>query len=298
MAERLVRIKGTKLSYQSHSNVEHLLEGSIVAGAFDGILKHKDIYIHYMGDDGVQRRLLGTLTGEALASGRFKNKGDNLYFGDRANLERVLGVGVTRYYPETGTAATGHVYTLYPTYSGVVWAVIYGRATADRAFVGIMQPRINSDVDGDNNEWNIIGRGIAQFDTTELAGVVSAARLGFWVGGSHNQFATTLYLNIYEAVPEYPDHLELGDYNCFGTTPFSTGKSIASMPEFPPGGWIEFELNASGIAVINAGGITAFGLRIDLIQPGWGYNLDAIVGIEGADTPDPAERPYLEVEVA
>jgi len=295
MAERLVQVKGTKLSYQSHSNVEHLLEGSIVAGAFNGVLKHKDIYIHYMGNDGVQRRLLGSLTGEALASGRFENRGDYLYFGDRANLERVLGLGVSRYYPKTGVAATGHVYCRYPTYEGVIWGTIYGRANADWAVNGVMHPRINSDVDGDDNKWNIIGRGIAQFDTTELTGGIASARLGFFINSRLNSFVSTVYLNIYSAEPTYPTHLVMGDYNCFGAIPFSTSKSILSLPTQD---WIEFELNPAGIAVINGGGITAFGLRIDLNPPGWRYNKNVIASIAGADVADPAEKPYLEVETA
>lgn len=247
---------------------------------------------HWIDQNGTERSREGTTPGGTGTAGHYWVESTAWHYIDANGDERQIVSG-NKYYPALGTAVTGYVYTLYPTYEGVAWNVIHDRAEGDYATSGRVYARINSDTG--ENEWNIIGRGILQFDTTSLSGSINTARLGLH-GSGHNQFPETTYLNIYSAAPASPTSLAVGDYDCLGTIEFSTGKSIASLPD---NDWVFFELNASGIAQINAGGITAFGLRLDHDAddnpPIWGYNDDVLVSYEGHDAADPAEKPYLEV---
>ena len=106
-------------------------------------------------------------------------------------------------------------------------------------------------------------RGMMCFDTRSLTNAVVSARIICGVEPYYYNGSGLYYYNIYGGNPADPADIVVADYDQshYGTTAFSTAKSVASTDNGVRR-TDTFELNASGLAAINAGGISKFSARM------------------------------------
>lgn len=102
-------------------------------------------------------------------------------------------------------------------------------------------------------------RPVLTFDTSALtAGVaISAASLFLYCPYYIDQLGGQ-YFNVVSSNPASDDEVVAADYQTLGTVKFSDDVTIDGHST----GWLEFVLNAAGIAAISKTGITKLGLRI------------------------------------
>ncbi len=298
MTSRLLKVKGTQLSYRDFGNTERLLTGSAVGGSFSGNLKVKGNYLHYMDNSSDQKRLLGVLTGNTGTAGKIKNKGDELYYIDHSGNERRLST-ITTYYTDAASV-DGEVRRSFEDgqISESFSTIRNGAGTNSDDSSSPMELRVETDVVED--KWDRIKRILMLFPTTDIpvGAVILSVGLYIHITSHADQFTQTYAINVYSSNPASDTALIAADYGTLGTTPFATEKAISTLVN---GAWTSFALNAAGRAAIIKGGITKLGLREANFDapnntPSWqGANLAAAVSIKTSENPDSTKRPYLKV---
>lgn len=95
MTVRAISVKGEKLRFLAHDDeAEQLITGSATGETpTTWNLKVKGTYLHWVDNDGNERRKEGTLTGEARDFGSITVHGEQLYYGDESDAERYLSTG-------------------------------------------------------------------------------------------------------------------------------------------------------------------------------------------------------------
>lgn len=150
--------------------------------------------------------------------------------------------------------------------------------------------------------WSIFDRSIFTFDTTPVGDdAVSAATM------SVTQFnaATSTQcgdssVDCVSAAPAADDALVAGDFDSLGAEVFGQLPSVAALSLDTQ---YDIALNASGIAAINGGGITALGLRLGFDtadnEPSWpGSNKETSFPVYYADYTGTARDPKATIEHA
>lgn len=92
MTTRAIKVKGEKLSFLAHADeAEQLVTGTLTGETPTGWnFKVKGTYIHWVDNDGNERRKEGTLTGESRDAGSITVHGELLYYGDYDGDERSV----------------------------------------------------------------------------------------------------------------------------------------------------------------------------------------------------------------
>lgn len=176
--------------------------------------------------------------------------------------------------PET-TTVDGPVYQEYSAASGQSWATIRGAAGSGASDNGVT---MSISISGDSvlNQWVLLRRGIALFDTSSLGDTdtISAAVLSFKSYGKSDPLGSTPDATIVSSAPASDTALAAGDYDSLGTTEFASRITYAS---WSGSGYNDFTLNASGISAISKTGVSKFGLingnhDLDNSSPTWAWN--------------------------
>jgi len=174
-----------------------------------------------------------------------------------AQLVPALDLGFAQYRPDPdpeNTSVDGNA-----ARAGVnqTWADIKagaGTFASDSGAEGYLAGALASST---NNQWQALRRSFFLFDTTGSAAVVTA-QLKVWGTSKSDGVNASPVLNVYASAPASNTALVAADYNTLGTTPLATG---IAYDDFVTGAYNIFTLNAAGVASIDTGGITKFGLR-------------------------------------
>ena len=131
--------------------------------------------------------------------------------------------------------------------------------------------------------WRYIIRVILLFDTSTIPAdtVITSAVLEIYGTIKTIDGGVTPAINVFASNPASNVALQNSDYATLGTTPLATEIAYA---DWDTAGWNTFTLNATGLALINKGGITKLGLRESNydatgISPTW--HTDADTKMEG-----------------
>ncbi len=151
-----------------------------------------------------------------------------------------------------------------------------------------------------DNKWYDIVRSIFPFNTTSIPenAIIESAKLHIFVGTKEDDgLNANLDWNIYAAHPATTSSLTESDFGKFGSIPFSTTKTWDETE------WYSeqiFDLNEAGIAHINKGGFTSFGVRNATydaggVEPNWVSKKRAYINFYFSDNEDESKHAYLEV---
>jgi len=114
-----------------------------------------------------------------------------------------------------------------------------------------------------DSAWYYLERNIITFPTNELPddALVTAATLTLYGYAKNDIFTTPIApdSNIYASSPAGTTGLANGDFDSFGTTPFSTAITYANWNVGDPGNPNDFVFNAAGIAAISKTAASEFG---------------------------------------
>jgi len=193
-------------------------------------------------------------------------------------------------YPEAGDGVVGN--------SNATWSTCRGAATGDYADYTTTENTVVKTRYNGSTYW--IYRGFFPFDTSALGSgaTVSAATLSIYGTATSDGLGITPDANIYSFAPAATNALANGDYDAFGTTDLSTTIAYGG---WTVSGYNDFVLNASGLAEINASGITKLGMRnrnydVLNVTPTWtSFKLSFFSGYY-ADQTGTANDPKLVVE--
>lgn len=300
MAGGLLKIKGTQLCYTNYYRIAHLLAGELIGGSFNGNLKVKGTYLHYMDNDGGQRRLLGTLTGITGEAGRLKIKGSYIRYIDNNGDERYIPTGHIFYsdaHPEEtsvdGMAGRGI------SYPGEFWPLLHGGAPT---FATDWSQYIDIQIYSSStlNQWIRLYRILMLFDTSTIpeGSTILSAKLAVRVYYRRQVADWPLFsMVVVKSFPDSNTSLVAADYHHLGSTILS---NVILVSEDPTDSWYIFTLNTTGKNAIIPAGITKLGLRdfhYDCLNtpPPWVSGSQARIQFTSADTAFPLRRPYLEV---
>lgn len=150
---------------------------------------------------------------------------------------------------------------------------------------------------GQNGGFVVLQRGIMTFNTSAIdpLSTVESATLSLWLNDYQNLLGDTP-VHITSAAPAKDNNLLPADYGTLGSTSFAS----ASRSAMSFSAYYGFALNSSGLANINRGGISGFGLRLewDLLNsfPGpWSSYNFTYYSFQDADNGGTVEGPKLVV---
>jgi len=154
------------------------------------------------------------------------------------------------------------------------WATMIAAADGDSAVdteTGVSIIWVSGSVT--TNQFARLRRGIALFDTSGLGAgaTVSAATLSFFGFEKYDGVPNAPTTNVYSSAPASNTALGVGDYDSLGTTAFSTAVTHANLSE---SAYVDWALNASGLAAISLTSISKFSLRnanfdVGAVAPAW-----------------------------
>ena len=146
--------------------------------------------------------------------------------------------------------------------AATTWATIHDDLTGSgidstnsATYFGYLSAGVSADT------WNGINKGVYLFDTSSIGSdVIESSTLTVTTNnpGSENFASAVIYVNVYSSAPATNTALVTGDFDSFGTTPFSDDLQITGVLDETA---YDFVLNADGLAAISTSGITKLGGR-------------------------------------
>jgi len=194
--------------------------------------------------------------------------------------------------------------TFYPSLDGRVfrtgaaqtWATIVAGAGTGNDYTTTNSNAALTQADTTSNTFKFLSRGIFLFDTSSIPDTdeISSATLSFYIGSKST--AVPVSVNVVSSSPASDSALANGDYSNLGSTKFSSAVTVSGITT---GAYIDFSLNASGVANIDKTGISKFGLRleedIDGSAPTWSSNDLGGVNVQYSETTGISQDPKLVV---
>jgi len=160
------------------------------------------------------------------------------------------------YYPETGVADANGPRRIFVSET---WADIHDTASGVSLWGN---PYVIVQADDSTNKWRELGRGIICFNSAGRPSDIQSAKVRLYVSSRTNQFATATSMGLYLSTPTDPASIAIGDYNKAGSVLASgTHLALSAGAYDVPLGWVEFPLNAAGLAAI-VDGVSKFGIRL------------------------------------
>ncbi len=209
------------------------------------------------------------------------------YFADVFTPKLSFGFDAFTEYPDTGSGGPTGDGTVVVGGKDVAWATLIAdpgtgsnNAAASR---GIMQFIATATTD----QWSDLSRAIFSFPNP--GGEITAATLSVVDAGRNGPTAAP-DINVYAVTPAAPFNFVAGDFNEFGSTPWSTAVTYAA---WTGAAYKAFIINPTGIAAI-ATGIAILGMRnanydVSGTPPPWGStvtsNLIALMSDNGSNEP-------------
>jgi hypothetical protein len=145
------------------------------------------------------------------------------------------------------------------------YATVHNEASADDVYNGTAILQIGQESYRDSFKWFRIWRGAIEFNTAALAGLnISSAAILFRdkpvALSPVNYIKSSFTLQLVPAIGVgYP--MVKADYGDLLNNTTNYGQVTIFDSSYLAGGWNKIELTAAGIAAINTGGVTRFGLR-------------------------------------
>lgn len=205
----------------------------------------------------------------------------NVKIVGKENAQIVIGkIGNTTstFYPDAHPENTSHDAMLY-TSPNASWDTVHDTANADGALDNYSGPDrfVYSGKDGDN--FRII-RFQTLFDTSAIGSdTVSSATASLYVNLVNNgDNDGDDYIAVVSSNPASNTGAAVGDYSLMGTTAYSNTIDLSSMST---GDYVDWTINATGLAAINTSGITKFGFREghDIIDSAYAGGFDTVNSI-------------------
>jgi len=171
------------------------------------------------------------------------------------------------------TTVDGFVQESYTDTNGITWASIQGGTGTASSDSAADSWCIDILADSVSDRWRAIRRGIFLFDTSIITDTNNIDSATFTLVGTAkaDTDVRTPNINVYASAPASNTGLVAGDYDSFGTTEFSTSITYGS---WNTSGDNDFVLNASGLAAVDATGVTKLGIRnanydVADVEPTW-----------------------------
>lgn len=206
-------------------------------------------------------------------------------------------MGVLTFYPAAGanSPVDGVIYRNdYGT--NLLWSQIRDAAsgtdkdvTENSGPVGQLESKTTS------GKWAWLRRSYYLFNTAALSGLsVVSAILSLFGTGKNDVLSQSI--DVVASTPAANDDLALADYSQIADVAFATPIAISAWNS---SGYNDFALNASGLANINAAGISKFGGRLSgdrsNTEPSWSASQNCYALAYYADRADTTEDPKLAV---
>lgn len=299
MTTRDLRIKGEQLRFLAHDDEsEQLITGTATGETPTGWnFKIEDTYVYWVDNDGNERRKEGSLTGGSRAYRAITVHGELLYYGDINGDERSVSAANT-FYPDAHPESTSVDGMVGHQSSGLSWADLIAAAGSiaedDDATEYVIYIQSRSFL----GSWRYLYRSIFLFDVSALSGqTVTSATFRIKASLKSDLLGITPNVNLYSSAPATDTALVAGDFDSLGTTPYCD--TPVEYADWTNGEWIEFELNADGLAALQAAidgdGIFKTGLRnanydVAGVEPNWNgaYQWSYLIG-QFADGSSPPE---------
>jgi len=145
--------------------------------------------------------------------------------------------------------------------TGVSWSTLVGAAGTTAIVTGTQTYAFSILADTTSGQWRIIRRGIQLFNTAAIdTDEISSATFSLKGIAKSDTLSTTPNVNIYSSNPASDSNLVGGDYDSLGSTEFSSSVAYADLTNDSTT-YVDFILNASGIAAIDKTGISKLGTR-------------------------------------
>lgn len=224
------------------------------------------------------------------------------HFYDSGSLTNIwledkwqLAATTSTFYPAPGTGGATFDGDTRRFASGETWAQIISGAGLQKTDTGA---EIEVHIARDGSGYSNLKKAIALFDTSTIGSdVVSSVTLSAKPQSLGNTSAKTPNLNISGVTTVSDSAISLADHLTHGNVQFSSGLAYSTLVV---GTYADFVLNASGIANIDTGGISRFGLTDDYIitntDPLFAASKFYFVKYQSADTAGTSADPKLVVE--
>lgn len=254
MVVRDISVKGEKLRYLAYADESELLLTGSVTGdtGAAGIIKVKGTYLHWIDNDGNERRAQGAATGDTGAAGLIWIKGTKVYYNDYS--------GNTRYLPAQATIlATGSEGYISSGWL-LSWDLAHDAASGSSTttYIAAKTAHDRTPLVGGTDKW-LCGRGFLFFDTSDYSGLtVDSATLKIYVTLKSEWDDGHADLHIVEGVGNEPlQGTDFGDQ-----LPYVTSGGSIAYDDITVNDWNEITLNATGIGWINLSGTTKFCMKL------------------------------------
>ena len=205
----------------------------------------------------------------------------NVKIVGKENAQIVIGkIGNTTstFYPDAHVESTSHDAMLY-TSPNASWDTVHNAANADGSLDNYAGPDrfVYSGKDGAN--FRII-RFQTLFDTSAIGSdTVNSATASLYINLVNNgDNDGDDYIAVVSSNPAANTGATVGDYSLMGTTAYSNTIDLSSMST---GDYVDWTINATGLAAINTSGITKFGFREghDIIDSAYAGGFDTVNSI-------------------
>ena len=225
-------------------------------------------------------------------------------FADRWVPELSFGFSTLTAYPNADaddpkTTVDGITKHRLTSGSGVDWSVLVAAAGTAGESNWSTDHVFYSQSDSVSGKWKSLDRTMYLFDTSAISAddLLFGATLSLYGYSKADTGSYTPDVNIYSSEPASNTAIAAGDFDSYGSTPFSSAITYAS---WSTSAYNDFSLNADGIANITKGGVSKFGARnanrdVANSAPTWGNTLSAYVDGYFSDNTGTANDPKLVV---
>ena len=189
-----------------------------------------------------------------------------------------VGNTTSTFYPDAHVESTSHDALIYIN-PQATWAGAHDAANGSGALDNYAGPDRFVYAGDDTGLFKII-RFQTLFDTSPIGSdTVSSATASLYVNTVDNgDNDGDDYIAVVSSNPASNTGAVVGDYSLFGTTAYSNTIDLTSMST---GGYVDWTINATGLAAINTSGITKFGFREghDIINSAYAGAYDTVNSI-------------------
>lgn len=209
-----------------------------------------------------------------------------------------FGFATLTAYPNAGAAGPDTVDGRVIRSASEAWATLIAGAGTAAYPLETGNQCVQMDGTATTDVFSNCNRALFLFSTKSLkASAITAATLSLWGYFKQDTLSTGPDVNIYSSNPASNTNLVAGDYNTFGSTPFSTTVTYSLFNETNTV-YTDFILNADGLAAIPIGGVAKLGTRDAThdaggVKPNWISGGSSLLAVRYADLTGNVNDPKL-----